>query len=105
VWLVQQHPGVGQAEPPSGRSVASRNAPAEAACPTQYIATGRPRNCTVSYIANIAVVEPPGELTYIAISLLGSSDRRNSSWATTRFATSSSIVVPRKTIRSRSSRE
>ena len=59
----------------------------------------------MSYIANIAVDEPPGELMYIAISLSGSSDCRNSSWATTRFATSSSIGVPRNTIRSRSNRE
>ena len=54
---------------------------------------------------NIAVVEPPGELMYIAISRSGSSACRNNSWATIKFATLSSIGVPRNTIRSRSNRE
>src|SRR4051794_40043341 len=42
---------------------------------------------------------------YIAMSRSGSSDSRWRSWATTRFATWSSIGSPRKTTRSRSSRE
>src|SRR6266508_5410204 len=47
-----------------------------------------------------AVTEPPGELIYRLMSLSGSSASRYSIWATTRLASSSSIYVGRKMIRS-----
>src|SRR5918992_1906978 len=52
-----------------------------------------------------AVTEPPGELMYRWMSLSGSSASRKSIWAITRFASSSSMNVGRKMIRSLSRRE
>ncbi|AEE47883.1 suvA; SET domain-containing protein [Cellulomonas fimi ATCC 484] len=59
----------------------------------------------VSYTASSAVMEPPGEFTYTWMGSSELSDCRCSSCAMTTFATPSSISVPRKTIRSDSSRE
>src|SRR5271169_279325 len=56
-------------------------------------------------MASPAYASPPGELTYSRMSSSGSSASRKSSWATIRFAAPASTSVPRKTIRSRSSRE
>src|SRR3984893_7684488 len=49
-----------------------------------------------------AVTEPPGELIYRCMSLSGSSASRNSSWAMTRLANSSSMYVRISTSGSRS---
>ena len=59
---------------------------------------------TMQYVKPDAT-SPPGELMYRLMSLSGSSDSRWSICAITRFATASSIGVPRKMIRSFSSRE
>ena len=56
-------------------------------------------------MANPAVIDPPGELIYNEISFSGSSAARKSIWAMTKFATLSSIGVPRKIMFSLSSRE
>ena len=61
--------------------------------------------CIVSYIAKPAVTEPPGELMYSIMSFSGFSLSNNSICATTRFATISSIGVPRKIILSLKSLE
>eukprot|EP00983_Pelagomonas_calceolata_P095285 1157991-Pelagomonas_calceolata.AAC.3 len=45
-----------------------------------------------------AVTEPPGELTYIVMSFLGSAESRYNSCATRRFAMSSSTAPPKRTI-------
>ena len=51
-------------------------------------------------IAQPAVTEPPGLLMYSWISLSGSVDSRNSSWAIIRLAEVSLTSSPRKIIRS-----
>ena len=88
-----------------GAPAASSTAAAEAACPTHIVDTGDRRNCIVSWMANRAVMSPPGLLMYRWIGRSGSSPSRKSSCATTRLATLSSSAVPRNTMRSRSSRD
>jgi hypothetical protein len=56
-------------------------------------------------MAKRPVISPPGELMYMLMSLSASSDSRWRSWAITRLLTASSIGVPRKMMRSLSSRE
>ena len=58
-----------------------------------------------SVIVECDLDEPPGELMYIAISFLGLSDSRKSSWALIKAETLSSIAPLRNTMRSRSKRE
>ena len=69
------------------------------------VETSHLMNFIVSYTANRPVISPPGELMYRLMSLSGSSLSRCRSWAMIRFATLSSMGVPRNTIRSLSSRE
>jgi hypothetical protein len=75
------------------------------ATPTQIVCTSGFMYCIVSYTTRPAYTEPPGELMYMLTSFSGSSDSRWISWATTRFAMSSVIGVPRKMFRSLSRRE
>jgi hypothetical protein len=56
-------------------------------------------------MAKSAVMSPPGLLMYRLMSESGFSDSRWISWAQMRLATVSLMGVPRKTIRSRMSRE
>ncbi len=84
---------------------ANSTAAADAACPMQNVDTSGLMKSIVSRIASALVTEPPGELMYSAMSLSGSSPSRWSSWAIIRLAISSLIGVPRKMMRSLSSRE
>ena len=84
---------------------ASRIAPIDAACPTQYVATGHFTIFIVSRMASPAVTLPPGELMYIETSFSASCACTKRSSATTAFAVSSSISPPTKTIRSLRRRE
>src|ERR1044072_2106182 len=64
----------------------NRSDPADAANPTHRVEISGRTYWLVSYIASAEVTTPPGELMESAISLLGFSDSRNSSWAQTRLA-------------------
>jgi hypothetical protein len=75
-----------------------------AACPMMYVATGHGMKRIVSTMPRPALTLPPGLLTYMLISALGSSLARNRSCATTRFAIASETPPPRKTMRSFSRR-
>ena len=70
----------------------------------QFVSSPVHTTC-VGQAASSAVIEPPGELMYRWIGESWLSDCRCSSWAITTLATPSSISVPRKMIRSVSSRE
>ena len=84
---------------------ASNTAAIDAACPTQYVTMFGSIRFIVSRIAMPAVIDPPGELMYSEMSFSGSSEARNSIWAMIRFATWSSMGVPRKMMFSFRSRE
>jgi hypothetical protein len=84
---------------------ARRTAAADAACPTQMVATSGAMNRMVSWMAKNAVMSPPGLLMYSEMSRSAASDSRWRSCAITRLATLSSMAVPRNTMRSESRRE
>ena len=86
-------------------AAASMKHPMLAAKPMQMVLTGEVMCFIVSYIARPADTLPPGQLRYTLMSFPGLSASRKSSCAMTTFATSSSISVPRKMMRSMSSRE
>src|SRR5690606_33203670 len=84
---------------------ARRNAPMDAASPTQMVLTSGLISLMVSWMAKPAVTLPPGLLMYRLMWALGSWASKKSSWATTRFATWSVMGPPKKMIRSLSRRE
>ncbi|MNP64917.1 hypothetical protein D3C76_1604600 [compost metagenome] len=83
----------------------NRNAPIEAAIPTQIVDTSGLMYCIVSYIAIPAVMDPPGLFTYKEISFSGSSAARNSICAIMELATMSLTSDPKKIMRSFNSLE
>ena len=82
----------------------SRNCPALAASPIASVATSFGISRMVSYMASAALIDPPGELMYSAMSRRGSSADSSRSCAQTRFATASSTSCPSTTMRWCSSR-
>merc|ERR1719409_2302595 len=78
---------------------ASKNAPMEAARPTQTVEMSG-RTCRmVSNTAIPAVTDPPGEFTYRVISFLGSVASSQRSCATIKLQLSSSTAPPRRMMR------
>jgi hypothetical protein len=72
--------------------------------PSPTVDTSFGRYFITSYMANIASIDPPGELMNSRMSRCPSCAARSRSWEQTRLASSSSISAPMKTMRCASSR-
>ena len=95
-WIITSEFGRAYLLPlvPAVRSIA----PIDAAIPIHTVTTSHFTYCMVSYIAIPAVTDPPGELTYITISLSGSCFSRYSICATMTLEVSWFTQAPKNII-------